>query len=75
MLNKAVLQWLYEQQDLTVDKLPYSPEIEVMRTKYCQLTKTDASFREIYNALMTLRKQGRLKLRGKVNKDNAPSID
>lgn len=56
----SLLIRLYDEQPLTIDKLPYTDEFNKLVADFRSATKTWTTHRRLYNTLMTLRKAGRL---------------
>ena len=58
--QKQVLKDLYARTSLTADELAYTQDMERIHADFIQQTGLSMTVREVYSALMTLRKQGRL---------------
>jgi len=63
--NLPILRRLYGEQPHTIDLLPHTDEEIVLVDAYNAHEGTSFSIREIYMALMTLRKRGHLPKKGK----------
>lgn len=66
-MNAILLGKLYDQQPWTVDCLPHSDEEKVLVDDYNASEGTNFSKREIYFALMNMRKRGKLHPKGRKN--------
>jgi len=60
-----LLKQLYDDQVLSVDMLPHSKEEETIVVSYNAIKDTHVTAREIYIALMNLRKRSLLKAKGR----------
>ena len=69
-LDRPLLIRLYHEQDLSVDKLPYTQNMDNIVHKYNERhSKQPAAHYEIYQTLVTLRKSRKL-----VKKPTVPSL-
>ena len=58
--DKRLLQELYERSPLTADDLPYSREMDHIHQQFVDRSGRAVEIRDLYRALMILRKQGLL---------------
>lgn len=58
--QRQLLKDLYARSSLSADELAYTDDMDRIHADFVQRTGLSMTVREVYNAIMTLRKQGRL---------------
>ena len=65
--DTGILVGLYEEQDLSVDNLPYTQNIERIYLQYNKKAETTLTKSELWKTLINLRKASKLPKKRKIN--------